>query len=155
MRRHVMAGASLLAVALGSASLPAAASSGTVQIFETHPHPTIQRKTSTFAINPELGRAWVEVTFDAPSPEDRHEVVRVRVPGLSYDAGSRAIVFRAKDRTVECARVELRGRGPFKRHAIQPTGQCELTHRYVDVPLDDGFEIETVRRFEVLLKTAP
>lgn len=158
-------GASMLAIALAAtpasatvssaAQAPTAESSGVLRIFDSHPHPTIQRKTSTFAINPELGRAWVEVTFDPPSPEDRPDVVRVQVPGLSYDADSGAIVFRKGDAIVECARVEPRGIGPFKRHAIAPTGRCELTHRYVQAPMDDGFVIENVRRFEVHLKTVP
>lgn len=155
MPRYARVRASLVAIALGTAASTAVASTGELRIFENHPHPSIQRKTSTFAINAELGRAWVEVTFDAASPEDRPDVVRVRVPGLSYDAATKTIVFQADDRVVECARVERRGRGPFARHTIEPTGRCELTHRYVRVPIDDGFAIEEVQRFEVHLKTAP
>jgi hypothetical protein len=155
MARHVGIHASLVAIALGAIAPAAIASAAELRIFEDHPHPSIQRKTTAFAINAELGRAWVEVTFDAASPEDRPEVVRVRVPGLRYDAATKAIVFQDEDRIVECARVELRGRGAFARHAISPTGRCELTHRYVRVPIDDGFAIEDVQRFEVHLKTAP
>lgn len=160
MSRRIAAGASLVAIAIcfGSstfASTPASASGKVTRIFESHPNPAIQRKISAFAINADLGRAWVEVTFDAPTTEDVHEVVRVRVPGLSYNAPLRTIVFQQNGSSFECARVETRGRGVFQREKIVPTGQCMLTHSYAHVPVDNGFEIENVRHFQVHLTTQP
>lgn len=145
-----------LLVALATFATPVFAStSGPVRIYERETSPLVLQKSTAFAFNAELGRAWVEVAIEPVAPEDRIEFVRVKVPGLSYDAASGTILFRKDDRVIDCATVRHSGRGLFKRTKIEPTGRCALTHRYVQVPLDDGFAIEEVQRFEVHFEARP
>lgn len=105
-------------------------------------------KSKKFAINHDLGRAWVEIDLHY-SHSESSETHRVVVPGLSFDPSSSAVVFKAEDKTIECATVKERGRWLFKHTVIEPTGRCELTHKYVKVPVDNGFAIEEIQHFEV------
>ncbi len=107
-------------------------------------------KSKRFAVNPELGRAWVELTMDHRLSE-YSETIRIEVPGLRYDAGQREIVLDRKDGQVVCASLVPRGWGWFRHDRIEPTGACALTHRHVEVPVDDGFNVTPVRQLEVHL----
>ena len=83
------------------------------------------------------------------------ETIRIPVPGLRYDAERRSVVLATEGRTVTCASVEQRGWGWFRHNRIEPTGECALSARYVDVPVDNGFTISTVRHLEIHLTPAP
>lgn len=125
----------------------ASATEDSTKIFNT-PTPSFQSASKTFAINRELGRAWVEITLHT-SFDDNSATHQVNVPGLSFDTATSAVVFKAEDKTIECATVKERGRWLFKHTIIEPTGRCELTHKYVNVPVDNGFVIEEIQHFEV------
>lgn len=105
-------------------------------------------KSKRFAINAELGRAWVEidVLHDTSEITERY---RVQVPGLTYSKDAAQIVYSSGDRSVVCAHVRSNGPWIFKHQRIEPTGNCELTRRYVSVPIDDGFAVDVVEHFEV------
>jgi len=76
----------------------------------------------------------------------------VLVPGLTYDKKGSQVVFNADGQSVVCANVRESGFWIFKHERIEPTGDCELTRRYVKVPVDNGFGIDTIERFEVHFK---
>lgn len=138
-----------VAVVLGLAlaqSTALAADSSTA-IFKAPVGAADASKSKTFAINRDLGRAWVEIDLYYNTSETT-DTRRVVVPGLSFDPAASAVVFKAQGKTVECAKVEERG-WIFKHTRIEPTGNCELTHKYVEVPVDNGFTIEQVEHFEV------
>ena len=125
----------------------------------THAAPILSRPVSEqilneskqFAINPELGRAWVEVSL-VTSGSDVTENYQVRVPGLRYDASREAVVFQAEGQDVVCATVKSSGWWLFKGHRITPTGACQLSHRFVQTPVDNGFHIDDIQHFEVLFQ---
>ena len=54
-----------------------------------------------FAVNPELGRAWIEVTVSDPHLRDESPLTRVvhhsrfKVPGLTFDAATSRKIGRA------------------------------------------------------------
>lgn len=108
-------------------------------------------KSKRFGINPELGRAWVEIDIyrDQPESTDTH---RVAVPGLSYDKEAAQVVYSEEGKSVVCANVREVGSFIFKHQRIEPTGDCELTRKYVKVPVDDGFGIDVIEHFEVHFK---
>lgn len=108
-------------------------------------------KSKTFGINPELGRAWVEVDV-YHTPTELTETYRVPVPGLSYEKDGSRVVYDAEGRKVVCANVRDTGTWIFKSQRIEPTGNCELTRKYVKVPVDDGFAVEVIEHFEVHFK---
>lgn len=148
-----------LSLALGLALAPALATANTgsstgTAIYQAPIGPQSANKSSTFVVNPELGRAWVEITKHYNFSDSPAEVVRVTVPGLSFDAGRGAVVFETEGREVQCATVREAGRWLFKSQVVEPTGQCELTQRYTEVPVDDGFAVERIEHFEVHFKPA-
>ena len=108
-------------------------------------------KSKRFAINPELGRAWVEIDV-SHSFSETTESHRVAIPGLAYNTDSRQVVYDAEGKTVICANVRETGSWIFKSHRIEPTGDCELTRKYVKVPIDDGFVVDVIEHFEVHFK---
>ena len=97
-----------LALSLGFASFtatgvsPAAnppATTVPIKILDTRVN-SFDDASKSYAINRELGRAWIEVTLTVqPSGDDSvaPDVIRVQVPGLGFDAAASAVVFRAND----------------------------------------------------------
>jgi hypothetical protein len=143
-----------LALALAMTMPCATAAVDEARIFSAPASGLDAAKSTRFAINPELGRAWVELTMDY-SLTETSETIRIAVPGLRYDAEGRSVVLATEDRTVVCASVERRGWGWLRHDRIEPTGACALSARYVDVPVDNGFTISTVRHLEIHLAPAP
>lgn len=141
-----------MVLALGlAAALPATAVEDATRIYKTPIAASEASKSKRFAINDDLGRAWVEVEMYY-SVSESTKYHRVPVPGLTYDRERAEVVFDADGRRVVCATVEQRGRWIFAHQKIEPTGSCELTHRYVKVPVDNGFAIEHIEHFEVHFK---
>jgi hypothetical protein len=140
---------SVLALTLSLMAPSAArASDSATRIFQAPTGFWEATKSQRFGFNPELGRAWVEIDFHYRVSE-ASETHRVRLPGLAYDPERSEIVFDANGKRVVCAKVEPRGRWLFKHHHVEPTGACELTQRYVNVPVDNGFAIDQIEHFEV------
>ena len=94
---------------------------------------------SFFAINMEMGRAWVEVEFFDPnrSNESGHGSAwyKQKVEGLSYNPSTSSIVLEKDGELIECATVF---RGRFRTLRIRQTG-CELVTRKVKLTFDDGY----------------
>lgn len=105
-------------------------------------------KSKNFVINESLGRAWVEVDlYHALSESSDH--YRAIVPGLRYDNLSKSVVFENDGKRVVCATVNEIGWWLFKQNQVTSTGQCELSHRYIKSPVDNGFTIDHIEHFEV------
>lgn len=151
-----------LSLALGLALAPAMATATTRVTTAEGLQPIYQApigqleadKFTHFVVNPALGRAWVEVVKHYDFTDSPMEIVRVEVPGLRYDAERSAVVLNAGGKVLECAKVRERDGWLFDTTRVEPTGQCELTQRYVKVPVDDGFAVERVEQFQVLLNPA-
>ena len=140
------------ALALGlSLSALTAAAAETTPIFKAPIGAQEASKSKAFGINPELGRAWVEIQV-YHDPTELNETYRVPVPGLRYDKASQQVVYEAEGRKVVCANVRETGGWIFKNQRVEPTGDCELTRRYAKVPIDDGFAVDVIEHFEVHFK---
>lgn len=143
-----------IALVLGlSLSAATAVAEDAAPIFEAPISAVEASKSKRFGINPELGRAWVEIDVYFVQSESS-ESYRVAVPGLSYDKSSSQVVYDAEGKKVICANVRETGSWIFKSQRIEPTGDCELTRKYVKVPIDDGFAVEVIEHFEVHFKAA-
>lgn len=93
---------------------------------------------STFAINKEMGRAWVEVEIFDRAHGDRETAsatLKVKVDGLVYDEASSSVLFTHEGQVFECASVTRRWYGTV----IRPTG-CDLRTRKVKLTYDDGYQ---------------
>ena len=94
-----------------------------------------------FQINPDLGRAWVHVSFklDDLWQEAPMRSQRVAVEGLRFDAERSAVVLSLPDREVTCATVSDRRFPRLAGHRIEPTGMCKLETVTTREPFDNGF----------------
>ena len=109
--------------------------------------------SATFAVNEELGRAWVEIHIsDNYDVEDMGTTERVKVPGLSYDNSAKAILLDIDGQLVECAQLKKRGISVFRHNLIKESG-CHFTSKVVKKMVDDGFEIKKKNYLQVFLIT--
>lgn len=148
MLPRIAATATLIGLSL---SALAATAAETKPIFKAPIASHEATKSKRFAINADLGRAWVEVEVWHDASETS-EVHRVQVPGLSYDPETAQVVFVNERQSVVCANVRETGNFLFRQTRVEPTGDCELSRKYVKVPVDDGFGVDVVEHFEVHFK---
>ena len=115
-----------------------------------------------YVLNPELGRAWVNVTTMvyhepsayAPYPGDHvPSAADVKVPGLSYDVANGAIVFAAAKGLVTCATVTTKHGHFGDKLIITPTGKCSVQARTTTVDVDNGFTVVHQRVVQTLFVT--
>ncbi len=140
-------------IALLALSISAFASADSIMIFETRDNMThLSDVTSTFQINTELGRAWVNVSIsEIVGDSTYYDDTRVKVEGLSMNEDRTAIVFEKDGLSAVCASVTSK-RGVFRTNlVIRPTGECKLVAKEEKVQVDDGFNVYTVPMIRVYL----
>ena len=146
----------LLMLALGIPGAVAANNApASVKPVFSHPVAAVQAiKTKRFVANPALERAWVEIDLYYPLRESS-DTYRVAVPGLRFDPVSSSIVLHVEGKKVTCATVSKKGRWLFRHDRVLPTGECELSRRYIKKAMDNGFTVDEVEHVEVLLQPMP
>lgn len=120
-----------------------AAHASDVVVLETRDFFTRGKAEARFEVNKELGRAWVvmDLTEHQGSRRDQYtREIRELVPGLSYDANTRTIVYEKDGAIHDCAKVTPRGRSIFRYDKIIPLN-CSLKVMKVKKEVDDGFRI--------------
>lgn len=108
--------------------------------------------TSTFGINPELGRAWVEVTTTSNDPDGgTSDVERIKLEGLKFDTQTNTVVIDHEGKITTCAELKVVGRSIFRHKVLKMTEDCEFEGRWVKVSYDDGFEIKQTQVYKIVL----
>jgi hypothetical protein len=114
-----------------------------------------------FGLEPELGRAWVEVEVREPGTGEESgstRTLRAKVDGLRYDPVTRTIVFEREEgsgkRSIPCVRVEARKRLWVRYEKQVPTGKCLIQARILEKKVDTGFELRTREVLEVSLEVS-
>ena len=104
--------------------------------------------------NPELGRAWIELSFYEPSPAGdmpgETRVVRKTVTGLKYDPETAQIIYQESGGApVVCAKVEKTDFLIFHYQHLNGTGNCHLavekipaSSRALETKQDDGYFVK-------------
>ena len=116
--------------------------------------------SATFQVNevePNLGRAWIEVTVThnySDTKKDPEQITSNRnVSGLRYDVVSEEILFQEEGQaSVVCARVVERHLLLLVSKSIEPTGHCVLKASTERKQQDDGFHIRTRTYAKVVLE---
>ncbi len=121
-----------------------AAHASDIVVLETLDFFTNGKAEARFEVNKELGRAWVVMDITefrrGPRSEHRTREIRELVPGLSYDASTKTIVYDKDGAIHDCAKVSPRGRSIFRYDKITPLN-CSLKVKKVRKEVDDGFRI--------------
>lgn len=110
--------------------------------------------TTKFAINADLGRAWLELEVDncGMDPDCDTDEVRVKVEGLSYNTELKQVEFSKDNKTVVCAIEKTRGRGIFRSTRLVETNECTFKNIEEVKMVDDGFFIKKRKYQTVFLE---
>lgn len=127
--------------ALVVVSFVGVADAAEVDVFEAPLNNSSQEVSANFAVNRELGRAWIDVQLQTSTPGDEGpsepQVISKAVEGLYYDSARKQILYRTATETIVCAQdAKFLGRTYLKS-----TGECLLTPRTEQRKMDDGFKI--------------
>ena len=114
-----------------------------------------QREVSAdFAVNRELGRAWVDVQVESTEPGDELPSVQViskMVEGLTYDPARKQVLYRTATESTVCAEDAKF----LWRTYLKATGRCQLTPLYEQRGVDDGFRIREQTMAKVAFEAKP
>jgi len=128
-----------------------AASASQVVSFETPLDDSNQIVSAGFAVNRDLGRAWIEVQVQSTAyvgdvvPEP--EVITKMVEGLYYDTALKQVVYRSGAGTTVCAEDSTF----LWFTSLKSTDQCQLTTTTEKRKVDDGYEVRDQAVSKVVL----
>lgn len=124
------------------------------KVFEKETSAFSKEIKSDFAINTDLGRAWIAITvgdrLNNPRREYPRKHFRQKVDGLYYDQSTKAIMLETDDELIECASV---GRGRIFRNLVIKSTGCRLESKVAYKTIDDGYNQYRRRVFQVFLIT--
>ena len=133
------------------ASFAGAANAAQIVVFERPLEPWDQGISAGFAVNRELGRAWIDVQLDPtnigeepPAPV----VISKRIEGLYYDSARKQVLYRTATGPVVCAEDAKFLWSTY----LKSTGQCSLTSASERRKVDDGFNVSEQTVGKVVLE---
>ena len=109
--------------------------------------------TAEFAINPEMGRAWVEVEVSSNLSDGggSSDVERIKLEGLTFDQQTGEINLDRDGKITTCAQYKMVGRSIFRSMMIKMTENCKFQGRWRTWSYDNGFEIKQTKQYEIFL----
>jgi hypothetical protein len=126
-------------IALIAGSFAGAANPAQVIVFE---QPAWNKEVlATFAVNRELGRAWIDVQIQdtaylGEGPPAREVIMRM-LDGLYYDSARKQLLYRTGTESVVCAEDA----NLLWTTYLKSTGNCLLTSSTEQRKIDDGFNV--------------
>lgn len=123
---------------------------GEIKLFDrpTYELNQVSSVREEFEINPNLGRAWVNLKFDEVGDGPIFYDQRVQVEGLSYNTTTNQILLDVDGTQIVCAKVN---KNFFGTH-IKNTGKCSFVQKNYKLKVDNGYEIETIEMLKITLK---
>ena len=106
--------------------------------------------SADFAVNRELGRAWIDVQIESRDDlgegvPDRHVIMR-SVDGLYYDSVRKQVLYRTANEPIVCAEENTF----LWMTSLKSTGLCRLTSSTEHRKIDDGFNVHLQTVAEVV-----
>jgi hypothetical protein len=108
----------------------------------------VSMQSYSFEVEPQTGRARVVIDYNYPDQiafgldgGAGPEPTTAQLPGLKYDAASKAVVYQTGGKRNVCATVRDRKWLFWKSLAVTPTGACTVTSRLVEHTADNGWSI--------------
>jgi len=138
-------------------SLVGVAHAAEVIVYDVPINDRTQEVSAEFAVNRELGRAWIDVTLTTNSigeepPDER--VIEKKVDGLYYDPARKQVLFRtSSSEPIVCAEDA----SFLWRTYLKTTGQCQLSSHTEERKVDNGFDVreQTVAEVTFNPQTSP
>lgn len=105
-----------------------------------------------FGYNPDLGRAWVEVSISSNDPDSGiDDLERIKIEGLKFDTQTNTITIDHEGKITTCAEFKLVGRSIFRHKELKMTKDCKFEGRWRKFSYDNGFEIKQTAAYEMFL----
>jgi len=130
------------------------ADAATVLVFEGPLGSWGQDISADFAVDRELGRAWVDVVLTTNTQGDEpatREVSPRHIEGLSYDLARKQVLYRSGSETIVCAEDSTF----LWRTYLKSTGRCLLSPSIENRKIDDGFHIREGSFAKVVFEVQP
>jgi len=135
----------LVGALVGVAGLIGVANGEQVMVYESVGGSS-QLVSASFAVNRELGRAWVNVQLQSgPSSEPAFDPpIEKQVDGLYYDSARKQVLYRTATGPIVCAEDATALWATY----LKSTGNCRLIPITEQRKIDDGFDVreQTVAR---------
>jgi len=128
----------LTVVGLVVGSFLGVANAAPIIVFEAPLDNWHQEVSADFAVNRELGRAWIDVKVTTESLSEApptEEVIMKMVEGLYYDSAHKQVLYRSASEPIVCAEDATF----LWKTYLKSTGQCLLNPRTEQRKVDDGF----------------
>jgi len=106
--------------------------------------------SASFAVNRQLGRAWVDVdvrSIVGGSEPEFNPPIPWHVDGLYYDSARKQVLYRTATGPVVCAEDATSLGATY----LKDTGNCRLTQSTERVSVDDGFDVHEQMVAKVVL----
>lgn len=132
------------------ASWAGVANAAQITVFEKPLELWDEEVSATFAVNRELGRAWIDVQVASGGLGDElpvHEVISKRIDGLVYDSARKQVLYRTPTETIVCAEDATFLWSTY----LKSTGRCPVTSVAERRNVDDGFNVSERRVAKVVL----
>jgi hypothetical protein len=130
------------------------ADAATVLVFEAPLDNWGQDVSADFAVDRELGRAWVDVVLTTNTQGDEpvtREASPRHIDGLYYDAARKQVLYRSASETIVCAEDSTF----LWRTYLKSTGSCLFSPRIEKRKIDDGFHIHEKNIAKVVFEVQP
>ena len=131
-------------------SLIGVAHAAQVIVYDAPINDRTQEVSAGFAVNRELGRAWIDVTLTTNDIGDEapdQTVIEKKVDGLYYDPARKQVLFRtSSSELIVCAEDA----SFLWTTYLKTTGQCQLSSHTEERKVDDGFNVREQTVAEVI-----
>jgi len=145
----------MVVYALMLTAVPPAVQAAPFVVFNGPLDTSRQKISASFAVNRELGRAWIDVQLQSTDFIGEAlpvaDVIMSRVDGLSYDPARKQVLFQIGGETIVCAEDATF----LWSTSLKSTGQCQLTTSTERRAIDDGFDLREQTVVEVVLEAQP
>jgi len=112
-----------------------------------------------FEVEKETGRARVVIDYTYPNQAAYGfdggagpQPTMAQIPGLRYDAASKAVRYDTEGRSVVCATVRDHRILFWSRSSIVPTGACKISSQPMDQADDTGWSIRRFRTIDTFFE---
>src|ERR1700733_15332916 len=115
---------------------------------------------SSFEVNPKTGRAGIRLVYvylpgrlGGDDSDRGPEPTIATLPGLTYDAAARAVVYNDGGKSITCATAATDHRVVFWRSTyMKPTGACRVASRLIQHTRDDGWRVERIHTLDTFFE---